>query len=209
MHDTSLPSGTYALLASFSSCKDLDMNHVVLLLSAFLVEISSGYKYKISWLNIFKLKINWQSIILICLIPSVKLEAEFVTEVKDHLSNKSTAVEIKRRIIMLLTLAPVSACIRYSKILFTTFDKFVSKQLFELWICSILQALLTNIVSVFDILLFGSSKSIELRLETTSLVVEEIGLWQFWFFIIFADLYFFFDGGGSGLGYVTLGIKVV
>jgi hypothetical protein len=86
LHDSSLPSCTNALLSCFSSCEDLDMHHVVLLLAHFVTVIDSRVEDEVTRLHFLELEINRESVVLVSLVPPVKLEAKLFPKIVNNLS---------------------------------------------------------------------------------------------------------------------------
>ena len=89
---TSLPASPYWLFSSFTSREDFNVNHVMLLGLEFCVEVGAAIENEITRLHFFKLQNNRQSVDLVCLVPSVELEAELFPQVVDNLSDQSAAV---------------------------------------------------------------------------------------------------------------------
>lgn len=83
----SLPSGTNTLLASLSPGVNLNMHHIVLLLPHLWVVVAAADEDKVSWLHLLLCQSDGQTIKLIRLIPSVKLEAKFFSQIINDLPN--------------------------------------------------------------------------------------------------------------------------
>lgn len=84
---SSLPSGTNRLLSCWSTSIYFYMNNVMFLTSQLSIKICATIKNQISWFQILKVKNNWQSIILIRLIPSFKSKTQFFSHIINYLSN--------------------------------------------------------------------------------------------------------------------------
>lgn len=73
-HHSSLPSGANRLLTGFSASEDFNMHDIVTLSSQLSVEIGTTIEDKVTWLHLFKLESDGQGVILVCLVPTVKVE---------------------------------------------------------------------------------------------------------------------------------------
>ena len=71
---SSLPTCTNGLLTSWAACEYFYMHYVMALSSKFSIKIGSTIKNEVSRLHFLKLKCNWKSVKLICLVPTVKIE---------------------------------------------------------------------------------------------------------------------------------------
>jgi hypothetical protein len=62
------------LLTGFSASEDFNMHDIVTLSSQLSVEIGTTIEDKVTWLHLFKLESDGQGVILVCLVPTVKVE---------------------------------------------------------------------------------------------------------------------------------------
>ena len=142
------------------------MYHVMLLCFELGVEIGSTTKDEISWLHLLLLELNRKRIELVCLIPPIKMEPKVISKIKHDLPHESTAVEVQRCVVVLLSLFPVSASVWDTEVFLGGLNELLSEALLELWVLSVREILLCDVVAVLYIILFGFSESLKLLLES-------------------------------------------
>jgi len=141
------------------------MYHFVLLLPHLGVVVGATDEYEVSRLHLLLgRQSDGQTIELIGLIPAVKLEAEFFSEIIDDLPNKGAAVKIKWCLIVLLSLFPIAPRIWNTEILLGSLYKLFPQSLFEIGVFLVRERLLADVVSVLDVLFLGISESLEMSL---------------------------------------------
>lgn len=141
------------------------MYHVMFLCSKLGVKVSSTTKDEVSGFHLLLFELDWKSIELVCLIPPIKMEPEVISKIKHDLPHKSTTIKIQWCVVVLLSFFPVSASIWDTEVFFCGLNELLSKTLLELWILSVREILLSDIVAVLYIILFRFSESLKLLLK--------------------------------------------
>ena len=93
------------------------MDYIVALRSQFGVIVYATVEDDITWLHLLFLESDWESVELIGLVPTVKIEAEIFSHIITNLTKKRTAIKEHRCIIERLTRVEVPLGIGNSKIL--------------------------------------------------------------------------------------------
>lgn len=139
------------------------MHYVMSLGSQFCVVVDSTVEYQVTWLQLFKFESYWQSVKLVCLVPSIKVEAKVFSHIVGYLSHQSTAIEEHGSIIEWLSGIEIPLRIRDSEILLCCFKELFSQTLLDSRVLSINSGLLSDILSVLDLLYLLLLKSLEVR----------------------------------------------
>ena len=141
------------------------MNHIVLLLPHLGVVVGATNEDEVSRLHLLLGQSGGQTIELIGLIPAIKLEPKLFSKIINDLPNKGAAVKIKWCLIVLLPLFPIASCIGNTEILLGSLYELFPQSLFEIGIALLVrERLLTDVVSVLDVLFFCVSESLEIAL---------------------------------------------
>lgn len=164
---TLLPAGTNRLLSRFAPCKHFYVDHSMFLWAKFFVIVNCTVKNQVAWHHLFELQIDWQRIVLICLIPPVKFEAKIFTQVIDDLANEGAAVEKNRCVIEGVAWVVIAFCVGNSKVLDASINKFLSELLLEVGIAPI-SGLFRHIVSILHFFNLCFAETFKILLEPSS-----------------------------------------
>jgi hypothetical protein len=86
LHDSALPSCPDRLLSSRSASVNLYMDDVVTLRSQLGVVVDTAVENNISWLHLFFFQGNWESVELVSLVPTVKVESKILSHIIGNLA---------------------------------------------------------------------------------------------------------------------------
>ena len=99
------------------------MDKIMLLLPSCLIKVISTYENQIARFHLTEFEVNWQSIILIGLIPVIQFEPKFFLQVEHHLAYESTAIKEERRVVKCLSWTVVLFSIRNAKVILASIDE--------------------------------------------------------------------------------------
>ena len=166
---TFLPTCTNWLFSSFTSRENFYMDHVMLLTSTCLIEVSCTVENQITGLKLFKCKIDRQRVILVSLIPMIECKTKIISQVVHYLSYQGTAVEKEWWVVDWIIRTVKLFGIWDTKVLYTTVNKLLTKLTFELWITPsfFFRLLVYCKVSVLYLFFSCFAEALEIFLETS------------------------------------------
>ena len=164
-----LPAGPNRLLPSLTASEHLNVHHMVLLLPTLGVEVDSAVEDQISGLQLLKGEVDRKRVVLVGLVPAIQLESEVFPQVVDHLTNQGAAVEEERCIVEGVSRVVIPLRVGDPKVLYAPIDELLAQLPFEGRVAPILLRLLSHIVPVLNLFLFGLPKPRKVSLQTPRL----------------------------------------